>query len=45
MIDDYVLYLKTEKKLGSNSISNYVLDLENFKDFLNAFEHVPSFGV
>ena len=35
MIDDYVLYLKTEKKLGSNSISNYVLDLENFKTFLN----------
>ena len=34
MIDDYVLFLKTEKKLSSSTISSYILDLKNFKDFI-----------
>lgn len=34
MIDDYVLFLKTEKKLSDSTISSYVLDLKDFELFL-----------
>lgn len=33
-LDDYVLFLKTEKKLGTNTIDSYILDLT---DFLSTF--------
>lgn len=33
-LDDYVLFLKTEKKLGTNTIDSYILDLT---DFLGTF--------
>ena len=33
-VEDYLLFLKTEKKLGDNTINSYMLDLE---DFFKAF--------
>ena len=33
-IDDYVIFLKTEKKLGDVSIESYKLDLKNFNDYV-----------
>ena len=29
-VEDYLLFLKTEKKLGDNTINSYMLDLEDF---------------
>ncbi len=34
MVDDYILFLKTEKKLSENTISSYVLDLNNFLNYI-----------
>lgn len=33
-IDDYVIFLKTEKKLGDASIESYKLDLRSFNDYI-----------
>ncbi len=33
-IDDYVIFLKTEKKLGDASIESYKLDLKSFNDYI-----------
>jgi integrase/recombinase XerD len=32
-LDDYIIFLKTEKKLGVNSITSYELDLDSFFKF------------
>lgn len=38
-VDDYLLFLKTEKKLGDNTINSYMLDLEDFfKTFNGSIE-------
>ena len=38
-VEDYLLFLKTEKKLGDNTINSYMLDLENFfKTFNGSIE-------
>lgn len=38
-VEDYLLFLKTEKKLGDNTISSYMLDLEDFfKTFNGSIE-------
>ena len=29
-LDNYIIFLKTEKKLGENTINSYILDLEDF---------------
>jgi len=34
-IDEYLTYIKLEKKLSQNTILNYKLDLENYKDYLS----------
>lgn len=33
-LDDYYLFLKTEKKLGDSTIDSYKLDLENFSNYI-----------
>lgn len=33
-LDDYIIFLKTEKKLGVNSITSYEFDLDSFLSFL-----------
>lgn len=35
ILDEYFLFLKTEKKLGEKTIESYTLDLEDFKSFIN----------
>lgn len=38
-VEDYLLFLKTEKKLGDNTINSYMLDLEDFfKTFNGSIE-------
>lgn len=38
-VEDYLLFLKTEKKLGDNTINSYMLDLEGFfKSFNDSIE-------
>lgn len=38
-VEDYLLFLKTEKKLGDNTINSYILDLEDFfKTFNGSIE-------
>lgn len=38
-VEDYLLFLKTEKKLGNNTINSYMLDLEDFfKTFNGSIE-------
>lgn len=38
-VEDYLLFLKTEKKLGDNTINSYMLDLEDFfKSFNGSIE-------
>lgn len=37
-IDDYFLYLKTEKKLGNSTIESYTLDLQKFCEFVGKNE-------
>lgn len=38
-VEDYLLFLKTEKKLGDNTINSYTLDLEDFfKTFNGSIE-------
>ncbi len=38
-VEDYLLFLKTEKKLGDNTINSYMLDLEGFfKSFNGSIE-------
>lgn len=38
-VEDYLLFLKTEKKLGDNTINSYMLDLEDFfKTFNSSIE-------
>lgn len=34
-VEDYLLFLKTEKKLGDNTINSYMLDLEDFFKIFN----------
>ncbi len=34
-VEDYLLFLKTEKKLGDNTINSYMLDLEDFFKVFN----------
>ena len=35
-IDEYLSYIKLEKKLSFNTITNYKLDLENYLNYLNS---------
>lgn len=35
MIDDYIIFLKTEKKLSDSTINSYVLDLKEAKDYFH----------
>ena len=38
-VEDYLLFLKTEKKLGDNTVNSYMLDLEDFfKTFNGSIE-------
>ena len=34
-LDEYFLFLKTEKKLGKATIESYTEDLNNFQNFIN----------
>lgn len=34
-IEDYELFLKTEKKLGNNTIDSYILDIIKFYEWNN----------
>ena len=34
LIEDYLSYIKLEKKLSKNTILNYKLDLDNYQDYL-----------
>ena len=36
-MDDYIIFLKTEKKLGVNSITSYELDLDSFFKFFTLY--------
>lgn len=35
MIDDYILYLRTEKKLSETTINSYILDLKSFNEYID----------
>ena len=35
MIDDYILYLRTEKKLSETTINSYILDLKSFTEYID----------
>ena len=35
MIDDYILYLRTEKKLSDTTINSYIFDLKSFTEFID----------